>query len=772
VLGERLAREREILATLSHENIARLYDAGVTTDGRPYLVLEYIAGCHIDEYCQEQHIDVNGRLRLFLQVAEAVASAHARLVVHRDLKPSNILITEDGGVKLLDFGIAKLLEQTGSPDPGLTQACGRAFTPDYASPEQIAGEPISIATDVYSLGVVLYRLLTGTNPYHLKRGSRAALEQAILDAEPVAPSQAAAEHSIRRLLRGDLDTILLQALKKKPEHRYATVNAFAEDVERYLTGKPVRARPDSWIYRASRFVMRNRFAVAAAAAVTLAVFGGTAVALRQTQVALSEMRRAEQVKEFVVSILEDTDPYAASGKPLSAVDLLKEARNKTDRALGGRPELRVELLNILAWSLLNLQQTATAEDVVNEANRVAEQRLAPEHPQRLRARVLLAVVYRYRGKTREMRAELDRLLPVLRQSEDQSALDLIRALRNDANLSMHEGRYDAAVATANEALKLTRARFGEQHPETATSLVVVSLAHIYGHNPEKALDAAARAFRLLLQLHDNNARHPRAIEARDLYGRALGEMGQLDAAIRELTRARSDMAEVLGPSTLSVGFYSQHLVPYQIEVGEIAQAIDSADQACRIVARHADLNSYIYAAQVNARGLAMLAARRGSEAFADLSTAFGVFRSTLGADHEITRTAQVNRALAMACAGNAHQAREHLVRMVDRFRSHDGRYLSLPMYALGVAARLDGDYHEAVNAQQAALAFVSEGPRAELERMHVLAELGLNYVALGRYEEALPFLRRSSAMFRKIERKPSPAYSELARALERCERRR
>jgi serine/threonine-protein kinase len=616
---------------------------------------------------------------------------------------------------------------------------------------------------------VLYHLLTDAQPYQLERGSRAALEQAILNAEPVAPSQAAAENPVRKVLRGDLDTIVLKALKKKPEQRYATVNAFAEDLERYLAAKPVLARPDRWSYRASRFVMRNKLAVTAAAAVLLAVFGGTAVALWQTHVALSEKKKAEEVKEFIVSILQDTDPYTSSGKSLSAVDLLQEARHKIDRTLSGRPELRVELLNILAWSLLNLQQTAAAEEVVNQAVRAAELRLAPDHPQRLRARVLLTIVHRYRGRTREMRAELDRLLPVLREKENESALDLVRALRNDANLAMHEGRYEAAAATADEALRLSTAHFGEQHAETATSLVVVSLAHIYGKNPERALDAAARAYRLILRLYDNNAKHPRAIEARDLYGRALGEMGRREEAVAELTRARSDIAEVLGPTSLSVGFYSQHIALYQIQMGEIAQAIENAKQACSIVARHANSNSYIYANQVNTRGLTMLAARRGSEALADLSNALEVFRHTLGPSHETTRTAQANRALAMAYAGNANNARRELAHLVDTIHNENGSYLSWAMYALGVVTRLDGDYREALKLQHTALALARESPNSEFEHMHRMAELGLNYFALGQYERATSYLQRSSALFRKIEKEITPAHREVLHALAHCE---
>jgi serine/threonine protein kinase len=237
-LAERLAREREILATLNHPNIARLYDAGLTADGRPYLALEYVDGCHIDEHCDKNNLDLRARLRLFLQMASAVAGAHARLVVHRDLKPSNILVTDTGQVKLLDFGIAKLLEQEHTRETELTRISGCALTPDYASPEQIAGEPIGIASDIYSLGVILYKLLTGAQPYRLKRDSRCALEDAILKVEIARPSEAAGGPTLRKLLRGDLDTIVMKALKQRPEQRYATVNAFAEDVERYLGSRP------------------------------------------------------------------------------------------------------------------------------------------------------------------------------------------------------------------------------------------------------------------------------------------------------------------------------------------------------------------------------------------------------------------------------------------------------------------------------------------------------------------------------------------------------
>ncbi len=272
-LAERMARERTILATLEHPNIARLYDAGITADGQPFLALEYVDGRPLDEHAgapgTDGALDLRARLELFVQVGQAVSYAHERQVIHRDLKPANIFVTEAGEVRLLDFGIARILDHGEAHDTHLTQLGGRALTPDYASPEQILGESLTVATDIYSLGVVLYELVTGARPYRLERHSRAALEDAILKAEPARPSDAAAP-ALRGPLRGDLDNIVLKALKKRPSERYASVRAMVDDVTRHLQGRPVLARPDSRRYRLQKFVVRNRLALAAGGSVVLA----------------------------------------------------------------------------------------------------------------------------------------------------------------------------------------------------------------------------------------------------------------------------------------------------------------------------------------------------------------------------------------------------------------------------------------------------------------------------------------------------------------------
>lgn len=290
-LLRRFRTERQILASLNHPNIARLLDGGALPDGRPYLVMEYVEGRRIDRYCDDEGLNTAERIRLFLQVCDAVSFAHQRLVVHRDIKPPNILVDASGRPKLLDFGIAKLLAP--DEDAPATETFVRPMTPEYASPEQIRGQAVTTATDVYALGVVLYELLTGQRPHSAKERTMEALLEAIRKTDPMRPS-AAAPTEMRRRLRGDLDVIVLTALRKEPERRYGSVEALAADLRRHLEGRAIVARGDSWSYRAGRFVVRNVVAVTAAALVAAALITGAVVATKQAQVARAERALAEK----------------------------------------------------------------------------------------------------------------------------------------------------------------------------------------------------------------------------------------------------------------------------------------------------------------------------------------------------------------------------------------------------------------------------------------------------------------------------------------------
>ena len=311
---ERFRNERQVLASLDHPNIARLLDGGTTEEGIPYLVMELIEGTPIDQYCDVQKLNITERLRLFLQVASAVQYAHQHLVIHRDIKPGNILVTKEGVPKLLDFGIARILD----PEVSSQVTAVNPMTPEYASPEQVRGEPVTTATDVYSLGVVLYQLLTGRSPYPRNTNVPHEFARAICEAEPPRPSSVVLKRAnvevtrsseadeipsgvretstakLRRRLAGDLDTIALRALHKEPQRRYISVEQFAEDIRKHLNGLPVSARRDSWRYRAGKFAIRHKVGVAASVLILLAVAGGVAATIHEARIAAAHERRAEQ----------------------------------------------------------------------------------------------------------------------------------------------------------------------------------------------------------------------------------------------------------------------------------------------------------------------------------------------------------------------------------------------------------------------------------------------------------------------------------------------
>ncbi len=314
-LEGRFVRERDILAALEHSNIARLYDAGVSANGLPYLAMEYVAGESLTEWCDTRRLGIRARLKLFLQVLDAVQYAHVQQVIHRDIKPSNILVTPSGQVRLLDFGVAKLLAQE-PKQIELTQRYGRVLTPGYASPEQVRGEPIGASSDIYALGVVLYELLSGSKPYQLTGGSIGQLEQAITTVEVQRPSRqlgpdatgnrGTTERKLARQLRGDLDAVVLKALAKSPGSRYDSATAFADDLQHCLSGEPVEARPDRLSYRGTKWVSRHRAASAVTAAAALLVVGSVGYIL-------THPREAER---FVLTSVTFLDHGASPGAPL------------------------------------------------------------------------------------------------------------------------------------------------------------------------------------------------------------------------------------------------------------------------------------------------------------------------------------------------------------------------------------------------------------------------------------------------------------------------
>ncbi len=471
-LAERFARERTILAALDHPHIARMLDAGVAADGQPYLAIDYVEGQALTSYCDEKRLPVAARVDLLVQVLSAVQYAHRNLVIHRDLKPNNILVTSAGQVRLLDFGIAKLMTEGEAKETELTDIAGRALTPDYASPEQISGAPITTASDVYSLGVLLYALLCGNRPYGLKRASRGAFEEAILHSDPARPSQSASTDEIanaratsakklRHALAGDLDTIALKALKKNPAERYATADAFMQDLQRFAAGKPVLARPDSAAYRLRKFVVRHRIGSAAAAAFALLLSVGVALVVWQAKVATREARTARAVEDFLLQIFQSNsrdqkDPLKA--QQTSARQLLDLGNRELKGKLDDVPDAKQEILAVMAKMYYELGLNEEAVELNRQRVEVVRAVSGPRSSETAYALVDYAQALYQKG-------DFPKLEPAL--IEAKSALDKIHDTSSQQRVSLlavmasflGDSSPEKAILYAQEAVAICKSRY-------------------------------------------------------------------------------------------------------------------------------------------------------------------------------------------------------------------------------------------------------------------------------------------------------------------------
>ena len=492
-LAERMSRERDILASLDHPNIARLYDAGLDEQGRPYLALEHVEGETIDVYCKSRALSLRDRLTLVLQVARAVAHAHARLVVHRDLKPANILVTAEGRVRLLDFGIAKLMEGELTHETQLTQQGGRALTPNYASPEQIRGEPIGTASDVYSLGVVTYELLTEAKPYQLKRESAAALEEAIASVDVRLASTAASSPSERRTLKGDLDAILNKALKKNVAERYPSVEAFAQDIERHLANLPVQARPDSFGYRIRKFVRRNTVLLAAASAVSVSLIAGLSVAILQTREARAQAHRAAAVQAFIRQVFGASNPQQAQGRDIGARELLRLGAARLETDLQDQPDVLADLQHEIGEILAKQGAPAEAKPHLEKAIALYERHGSGDTDPAVEARLTLSDVLRNELQYEPARALAQGSLDLAARRFGPPPSWALHARRNLAFISAQQGEAKAAAASLEQALADHRRVGFPPSDETTSTLLDLGHTHMGMEQYEQARDAFARA---------------------------------------------------------------------------------------------------------------------------------------------------------------------------------------------------------------------------------------------------------------------------------------
>jgi serine/threonine protein kinase len=637
-LRVRFDRERQILASLGHEYVARLLDAGFAEDGQPYLALEYVEGQSITEFAAQRKLTVVQKLTLFLQVCSAASHAHASLVVHRDLKPSNILVTSGGAVRLLDFGIAKLLDAPGRDTSEITRANARAFTLHYAAPEQIRGDPVTTGTDVYSLGVVLYELLTGRKPYRLKRDTDAEWEEAILNGEPTRPSSMTrgradlitrSERRLSRVLSGDLDNIALKALQKRPEDRYQSVEALAADLRRYLNGRPVLAHAHSIGYRMRKYAGRNAVQIALVLGVIALLGGALYVVSWQARAARAEAQRAQAMHDFVVGLFEQAEKEAG---PTNAVDirrLLDAGVRRTNAEFAHQSITRAELLALIARMRLRLGDYAAAIAVLDQQKSALLE--APSEV-RIESLLLRGDALRQLGQPARCRDLLTSHLDQLdgrgeaaqRQAADyesvlgrcerglqntevarthfKSALALRESLGDAATeaeslidlaaLEADAGHGKTAMAGMLDALQRLRAARNEQGPLAIT--IWLNLGSLYRESGSSAAaeNAYRTAYRLAAGLYGTG--HPTTIDAERGLAAIYVDQGKLDQAEALFTQAQIQLTRLLGPDHPDLGSMSNSLGIIAWERGDVATAERQLRRALQLWATSPRLHGGVF----------------------------------------------------------------------------------------------------------------------------------------------------------------------------------
>lgn len=631
VSSERFRREGTVLARLTHPNIAHLVDAGLTDGGQPFLVLEYVEGRHIDEYCDEHRLTPARRLALFLQVLAAVGHAHTNLIVHRDLKPSNILVTADGSVKLLDFGIAKLLDD-GAPEEGsLTERGGLALTPEYAAPEQASGGPVTTATDVYALGVLLYVLLAGRHPTGQRCRTAAEHLRAVLDTEPprlsaavagsgsssragparlaavrattakrldfghpndaaaliaTAARRATTPDKLCRSLRGDLETIVAKALKKRPQDRYPTVLALAGDLERYLDHQPISARPDTFAYRAAKFVGRHRRGVATAFAIVLlvATFVGfyTVRLAAERDRARLEAEKAATISAFLSELFIGADPYATRDTREPTVrELLDIGAARARRELAGEPALLAEMLTVIGRVYQRLGLNDRAQPLLEQALALGRSLPGSETVRVAQTLNDLGVLLRMKGDHAAATALLEEAVRMRQRLLGPEDKDVAVSLVELGRVYDDRGLLDRAEPVFRQALAIRRRALGDAHRETATSasdlgLLLRQKGDLAGAEAllREALDISRQA------LGDD---HPNVATSLNNLGLIFADQGDHTGAEALYRKALAINRQVLGPRHRSVATNLNNLAHPLRESGQYQEAAAALEEALEIV---------------------------------------------------------------------------------------------------------------------------------------------------------------------------------------------
>lgn len=626
-LAERFRSERQILARLAHENIARLLDGGQMQDGTPYLVMEHVAGTRLDYYCKERRLTTEAKLKLMQQVCASVQYAHQNLVIHRDLKPSNILVTEGGVPKLLDFGIAKLLSPDAGVTSAITQQVDRLLTPDHASPEQLLGQPAGTTSDIYALGVLLYELLSGKRPFEFANLSLSEITRIVGLTSPAPPSARVTREADKRglsaQLRGDLDNIVLKAMHREPSRRYETAAALAADIQNYLDGRPVQARADTWTYRAGKFVRRNAWAVAGATTsvlmiCTLIAFYTIRLA-EERDIAQRERKAADSVAEFMTDVFRRANPNESHGAAVTVRHALDAAAARIDRDLADQPRLRLSLMRKMGQSYSGLGLMPEALRLMEQQVSLARSQFGETDAELARALEALGHVHYSMSKYAladeafgeaelirirlglEHDAEWVRLMHSIatnlrsqqrfeqaieyhRRAEaggrtlagpDRSTLGSV--LQGFAATYAESGDYSAGERYAREALPLVKGAIYEGHDLYSNALN--TLGHVLRR--QYKLEESESVFRSFVARQTE-------ILGKDhfLVGRAYNNLATLLRAKGDYSGAQQALQEALRiytsgrePDQLDLGVTHHNLAGVYREAGEFTQALDEVEQA-------------------------------------------------------------------------------------------------------------------------------------------------------------------------------------------------
>ncbi len=773
--SERFRREGTLLARLSHPNIARLIDAGVTAEGQPYLVLEYVEGTRIDRYCDERRLPPERRLQLFLQVLDAVGLAHSNLIVHRDLKPSNILVTADGDVKLLDFGIAKLIETEGDggDGPALTMLGGPALTPEYAAPEQALGGPITTATDGYALGVLLYLLLAGRHP--TGAGCRSAAEHlhAITDTEPprlsaavttadpanpaaaqqAAEARAATPDRLRRTYGGDLDNIVAKALKKDPLERYQSVAAFAEDLRRYLHHEPVSARPDTLRYRAQKFARRNRAPLAVAAAVVLLI---ASAGFRERQLrgrAEAEARKSSAVEQYLIGVFGAADPFAPPGSrpaDVSARALLDRGVAGIDTTLADQPDVRAELRGALGRVYMNLGLYGEAETQLRRSLEERQALYGAEHAEVAAAMDQLGVVLDDQGRLPAADSMLRGALAQRRRLLGDRSEATAESLMHIASMQVEQSRFDSADSLYQEALQIRRELHGDGSLEVAEAEHWLAETRCRQGHCDESLALFQRA--LVTRERELGPEHPTTAETLTRLASAEELLGKYTDAEMHYRRALAIQRKALGPEHPAVANTLNSL-------GQMLFKVPRPDEAESLLRQALAINRKVLGEQsepvsANIANLALIVRDRGDldEAERLLQRSLVIDRALYGPE-DMRIGFDLNELAVVMRLNGRSEAAIPVLREARTMVSHlvsptEPGALAVTGH-LATALRETGRLEEAEALFRDVLARLdTTNVNAQLMAIPYRVRLGRTLTATGRAAEALPMLESGLAMAR------------------------